>query len=177
MSELRTIQKFEQIILEQRAEIEQLKEALAMMPLPMAAARIEQGQCWRKKTGEFVYLAISESAKNFYGLDADKLYGVCFNGNMAAVSLATEVVRMPVAAMFANQDQQNANEPATIKLDALHTVHDDGTITTEHGVTVRADMPGLVRLTDGDEDLRPKSAGSWGPGGLFDPNAEEGDDS
>lgn len=67
------------------------------------ARTIEPGQCWRKKTGEFVYLAISESAKNFHGLDADKLYGVCFNGNMAAVSYGVEVEPMPTSAMDDNR--------------------------------------------------------------------------
>lgn len=74
------------------------------------ASTIEQGQCWRKKTGEFVYLAISESAKKFYGLDSNKLYGVCFNGNMTAVSYGTEVVPMPVSGMHDNQKELDAFE-------------------------------------------------------------------
>jgi hypothetical protein len=65
------------------------------------AEEIEQGECFRKKTGTHIYLRISDSAVRFYiekGLDKeatpDKIYGVCLvNGNMCSVEKDTQVWR------------------------------------------------------------------------------------
>jgi hypothetical protein len=63
------------------------------------AEDIEQGECFRKKTGTYIYLRISDSAVRFYiekGLDKeatpDKIYGVCLvNGNMCSADKHTPV--------------------------------------------------------------------------------------
>jgi len=80
------------------------------MSEPVLAESIEQGQCFRKIHGEYVYLAISKSSAKYAGLDETKLHGVCFNGNMASVSLSSKVIPMPFSAMSNNQAMQDVWE-------------------------------------------------------------------
>lgn len=53
------------------------------------AKDIEEGECFRKESGEYEYLRISESSLKFFGyLGCDRnIVGVCVrNGNLTAVS-------------------------------------------------------------------------------------------
>jgi hypothetical protein len=58
----------------------------------VAAKDINEGDCFRKLTGEYVYVRISPSSVNFFGLPPDQVYGVCHNGNMCAVPQTKMVV-------------------------------------------------------------------------------------
>ena len=59
-----------------------------------ASAISDWGGCFRKRTGEFVYMRLSESSVKFLKLDPDYVYGVCYNGNVAKVKKDTLVVPM-----------------------------------------------------------------------------------
>lgn len=48
-----------------------------------------------------------------------------------------------------------------IPLDALHTVHKDGTITTERSVMVPADDPNIVHMTDGENPRKRVTSEDW----------------
>lgn len=79
-------------------QLQIIKQAL------VPAGEIDEGECFRKKTGNYIYQRISESAIRFY-IERDKknkegeeeiplgsIYGVCLhNGNMCKVSKETEV--------------------------------------------------------------------------------------
>lgn len=47
--------------------------------------QIEEGGFFKKKSGMYVYLRMSDSSAKFLGLDPDCIYGTCFNGNVAKV--------------------------------------------------------------------------------------------
>ena len=63
-------------------------------PRTVAAGTLHGGDNFRKKTGEMVYLVISDSSARFYKLGEGKVYGVCDNGNMASVDPETQVVKV-----------------------------------------------------------------------------------
>lgn len=75
-------------------------------PKTVAARAIAPGQCFRKKTGEYVYLRISESAARFLGLDTSNVHGVCYNGNMCMVKSDVRVVRKEIKDMLGNVDKE-----------------------------------------------------------------------
>lgn len=50
------------------------------------------GSFFRKKSGDFAYLRISESSIKFLGLDPGYVYGVCHNGNVTKVTPDCQVV-------------------------------------------------------------------------------------
>lgn len=66
----------------------------------MRAGDIEPGQCFRKISGRFAYLRVSDASAAFYGLDGARsdstlsrfIYGVCYNGNMTQMPVDKEVV-------------------------------------------------------------------------------------
>ena len=53
---------------------------------------IPEGECFRKPTGEFVYLRISTGSIHYLQLADNKVYGVCRNGNIAVMDPETSVV-------------------------------------------------------------------------------------
>lgn len=55
---------------------------------------------FRKPTGTYVYLRMANI--EYYKLDAKKVYGVCFNGNMIALDPSTPVVRCDIFDMARN---------------------------------------------------------------------------
>lgn len=63
-------------------------------------------QAFRKRTGEYVYLRLSESSVKFLKLDETKIYGVCFNGNVAVVDPDKLVVEMPLSAILDNHEKE-----------------------------------------------------------------------
>ena len=68
--------------------------------------------CFRKRTGSFVYLRLSEDAVRILELDPTLVYGVAYNGNIARVKPDTMVEEMSIQDMLANQrseDEWNAN--------------------------------------------------------------------
>ncbi len=67
------------------------------------ASEIPQGQCFRKRTGSYVYLRISPASLKFWGLNDEDVFGVCFNGNMCSLAGHTMVVQMPPIAMADNR--------------------------------------------------------------------------
>jgi hypothetical protein len=75
------------------------------------ASEIKAGECFRKKTGEFVYLRISESSTKTH-LKSEGIYGVCFNGNTTKVKPETIVVRCSMEDMQRNQEDQDQWEMA-----------------------------------------------------------------
>ena len=66
------------------------------------AGDLHGGQCFRKKTGEYVYVVISPSSARFAGMDEAFVWGVSFNGNLAKVDPSTMVVPKPLSAMTDN---------------------------------------------------------------------------
>jgi len=75
------------------------------LPTTVIAGDIQEGECFRKRTGKYLYMRISESAVRFYiepyiqPIDPkegpepplDCIYGVCLlNGNM--IKLAKEIL-------------------------------------------------------------------------------------
>ncbi len=68
------------------------------------ASEIIGGQCFRKRTGTYVYLRISESSVRFAKMDEGVVWGVSYNGNLARVERDTKVVRMPSTTMLLNID-------------------------------------------------------------------------
>ena len=69
------------------------------------AKEVEWGQCFRKKTGSYVYLRISEPSAKFHKLDPEKVYGVCFNGNITDIDPETLVVTMKPSDMDDNRKE------------------------------------------------------------------------
>ena len=68
---------------------------------------IEQGQCFRKRTGEFAYLRISDSAARHFGLKHQThVYGVCYNGNMTEIERGTLVVPVEISVMNENREKE-----------------------------------------------------------------------
>ena len=78
------------------------------------ASEIKEGCCFRKLTGEYVYLRISDAAVSFHGfrLGPQQVYGVCYNGNITNVDLDTPVFSMPFSAMHDNRQQISDIEDA-----------------------------------------------------------------
>lgn len=60
------------------------------------------GGAFRKERGTYVYLKISKASAAFLKLDPAFIYGVTFNGNVAAVPLKTRVVPMTLKNMLEN---------------------------------------------------------------------------
>jgi hypothetical protein len=79
-----------------------------------AAGDIQQGEFFRKKTGSFVYMVLSDSAaRHFKFPDPENyIYGACFNGNMCAVKKSARVIRMDRADFFGPADEQKKWEKA-----------------------------------------------------------------
>ena len=67
-------------------------------------------QAFRKRTGEYVYIRLSESSVKFLKLDETKVYGVCFNGNVSVMEPDKLVVEMPLESVLKNQYKQDAWE-------------------------------------------------------------------
>lgn len=57
------------------------------------AKNIGQGEFFRKRTGEYVHLKLSDSSTKFLGLDTNYVYGVTHNGNMSKLNPETQVVK------------------------------------------------------------------------------------
>lgn len=74
--------------------------------------KIRDGQCFKKRTGTYVYLRISSSSVRFLGLDPENAYGVCFNGNIAVIKPQTLVIPMKIDNMVNNQRSQDNWERA-----------------------------------------------------------------
>lgn len=66
-----------------------------MTATPIKAEDIAAGDFFRKKTGEFIYMRISESSAKHHQVrgNEDGIVGVCHNGNIAHVPFDKEVVR------------------------------------------------------------------------------------
>lgn len=75
-----------------------------------ASAISDWGGCFRKKTGSYVYMRLSESSVKFLKLDPDYVYGVCYNGNVAKVKKDTLVVPMPKTGIILNDLDTRAFE-------------------------------------------------------------------
>ena len=57
------------------------------------ASNIRDGEYFRKKNGNYVYLKISNSSVGYINLDRTKTHGICFNGNITIVEPNTMVYR------------------------------------------------------------------------------------
>lgn len=57
---------------------------------------------FRKPAGTYVYLRIAPSSAKYYGLNTNRVYGVCFNGNMVALNPLKPVVLCDVFDMARN---------------------------------------------------------------------------
>lgn len=68
------------------------------MIITVKAGDLRGGDVFRKKTGTFGYIVISESSARFLGLDAEKVHGIGANGNTTSVSRDTDVVRTTLEA-------------------------------------------------------------------------------
>lgn len=71
------------------------------------AKDIPEGGFFTKRTGTFAYLRVSDSAANFLKLDANYIYGVAYNGNMARVKRDCIVAISDLHAMVANQQSED----------------------------------------------------------------------
>lgn len=67
------------------------------MLITVKAGDLRGGDVFRKKTGTFGYIVISESSARFLGLDTEKVHGISSNGNTTSVSRDTDVVRASIA--------------------------------------------------------------------------------
>lgn len=76
-----------------------MKETAELVP----ARELKQGEFFRKRTGTFAYLVISPDSARFLGLSDDKVYGVSYNGNVAAVAPDLPVARCSLVDFEANQ--------------------------------------------------------------------------
>jgi len=76
-------------------------------PKLVAASKVERGQCFRKRTGTYVYLRISESAVRFAGMDEGFVWGVAYNGNLCKVKPETMVYRSLLEEMASNQESED----------------------------------------------------------------------
>jgi hypothetical protein len=72
-----------------------------MKKRPVVPAKDIQ-HAFRKKTGEFVYLRISESSLKFLGMDTNFVYGITYNGNVTKVEPETLVCPMAIEDMMGN---------------------------------------------------------------------------
>jgi hypothetical protein len=89
-----------------------VRELLKMDPT-VAAGEIKQGEFFRKKSGSFVYMAVSESAAKHYLPNPENyVYGVCFNGNVCAVKKGARVIRMEREDFFVPAEEQKRWEEA-----------------------------------------------------------------
>ena len=70
----------------------------------------DYGGCFRKKSGSYWYLRVSESAVKFLKLDATKVYGVSHNGNITVVEADKVVIEGSLRDMQANADETTAWE-------------------------------------------------------------------
>ena len=57
---------------------------------------------FRKPAGTYVYLRISPGSAKYLGLNTDRVYGVCFNGNIVAINPLKPVVLCDVFDMARN---------------------------------------------------------------------------
>lgn len=80
----------------------------------MPAGHIKDGEFFRKKQGTYVYLKISESSVKYMKLDATKIHGVCYNGNMASVERTTLVERCTLGDFVKNIDNEREWHEAII---------------------------------------------------------------
>ena len=78
------------------------------MAVFIKASAVPQGQFFRKRRGEYVYLRISESSLKFMKVDTTKVYGVCFNGNVAVVGPDTLVEPCSLSDFTKNIDDDRA---------------------------------------------------------------------
>lgn len=76
--------------------------------MTVRANEIAAGQFFRKRRGTYVYMRISASAVRYLQLPADKVYGVCFNGNVAAVAPDTRITPCTVADFAQNIEDDRA---------------------------------------------------------------------
>jgi len=79
-----------------------MRQITVSVPTTVPASEIAEGECFRKKTGEYIYLRISESSARLFfekpGSDEktplEDIYGVCLiNGNLTKVSKKVPVWR------------------------------------------------------------------------------------
>lgn len=69
------------------------------------AGTIQQGRFFKKLKGSYTYLRISESAVRFMKLNPDKVWGVCFNGNITDVNPDTLVEKCSLGDFVKNIDE------------------------------------------------------------------------
>lgn len=63
---------------------------------------IESGCFFRKQSGRYAYMRMSDSSAEFIGLDRSFIYGVSFNGSVTRVKRGTVVVSVAVDEFIAN---------------------------------------------------------------------------
>lgn len=68
------------------------------------ADSIEEGHCFRKRTGAYAYLRLSEGSVRFLKLDTNFVYGICYNGNVVKLPKDKMVAPVPVTRMDENRD-------------------------------------------------------------------------
>ncbi len=86
----------------------------------MKAIDIAQGSYFRKMTGTYVYLRISDASVKYLGLDTDWIYGVCFNGNITRLQ-----PNKPVIAESVNSFLKNTEEDKTWHESIIGTAKND----------------------------------------------------
>lgn len=80
---------------------------MAAKELPTGSiVRAEDVPTWagyfRKPGGTYVYLRITPNAAKYHGLNADRVYGVCFTGNIVSFNPLKSVVLCDVFDMAQN---------------------------------------------------------------------------
>lgn len=63
-------------------------------PVLVKAKDLPSRCCFRKRTGYFTYIRMSESSIKFLGLQPDKIYGIAYHGNVVIIEPETLVVEM-----------------------------------------------------------------------------------
>ena len=75
------------------------------------------GGCFRKRTGSYPHMRISEGAVSFLKLDPNFVYGVCPNGNVSKIDPGTLVAPLPLLALLRHEIESSGLE---IKLGVIY---------------------------------------------------------
>jgi hypothetical protein len=101
------------------------------------ASNIKQGEYFRKKNGEYVYLKMSNTSIGYINLDRTKTHGICFNGNITIVEPYTLVYRCTFTD-FAKNVADNQNWHMTVAGRRVHGIEwkkpNDGFVESKCGL-------------------------------------------
>lgn len=77
-------------------------------PVLVKAKDLPSRCCFRKRTGYFSYIRMSEGSVKFLGLKPDKIYGIAYHGNVAIIEPETLVVEMSLNGLMEDLGSEQA---------------------------------------------------------------------